>query len=271
MPVRPPRAALVFVTVLLDMLALGMSPPVLPPLVARRLRHARRRVRSRAHPPPCARRCARRRRSPPPILGVAAAFSLLNFVYGLVVLPESLPPERRAPFAWRRANPVGALTLLRSHPAAGTGRRAFPASHGPRRAAEHVRALHELPLRVGRAHGRRDAGRHRVDHGRRPGGPRAPGRRAPGRAHRPPRRPHPRRRRLRDLRAGRDERGVLARAAGGGAVGTFGSGAAGSGHPSCRFLRAGSPPGDLPQLQDCAGKAGARKEQSTVTFRVGVD
>ena len=35
--------------------------------------------------------------------------------YGLVILPESLPPARRARFAWRRANPFGALALLRSH------------------------------------------------------------------------------------------------------------------------------------------------------------
>ena len=33
-----------------------------------------------------------------------------------LVLPESLPRERRMAFAWRRANPVGSLTLLRSHP-----------------------------------------------------------------------------------------------------------------------------------------------------------
>lgn len=46
----------------------------------------------------------------------AAAFSLLNGLYGLFVLPESLPKERRAPFAWRRANPLGSLALLRSHP-----------------------------------------------------------------------------------------------------------------------------------------------------------
>ena len=46
---------------------------------------------------------------------VAAAMSLLNGVYGLFVLPESLPRERRTPFAWRRANPVGALQLLRRH------------------------------------------------------------------------------------------------------------------------------------------------------------
>ncbi len=46
---------------------------------------------------------------------VAAALSLANALYGLWVLPESLPAERRGAFSWRRANPVGALTLLRSH------------------------------------------------------------------------------------------------------------------------------------------------------------
>jgi MFS transporter, DHA1 family, tetracycline resistance protein len=47
---------------------------------------------------------------------VAAGLCFLNFCYGFFVLPESLPPERRAPFDWRRANPIGALQLLRSHP-----------------------------------------------------------------------------------------------------------------------------------------------------------
>src|SRR6266851_1327167 len=46
---------------------------------------------------------------------VAAGFSLLNYLYGLLVLPESLPQERRERFSWRRANPVGSITLLRSH------------------------------------------------------------------------------------------------------------------------------------------------------------
>lgn len=47
---------------------------------------------------------------------VAGAFSLLNALYGLLVLPESLPVERRQPqLKWKSANPVGALTLLRSH------------------------------------------------------------------------------------------------------------------------------------------------------------
>lgn len=47
---------------------------------------------------------------------VAAALSLLNGCYGLFVIPESLPHDKRAPFRWRRANPVAALELLRSHP-----------------------------------------------------------------------------------------------------------------------------------------------------------
>src|SRR5579862_609407 len=47
---------------------------------------------------------------------VAAGLSLANFFYGLLVLPESLPPERRAKSAWRMANPLGSLSLLRSHP-----------------------------------------------------------------------------------------------------------------------------------------------------------
>jgi DHA1 family tetracycline resistance protein-like MFS transporter len=47
---------------------------------------------------------------------IAAALSLANTFYGLLVLPESLPPERRASFAWRRANPFGSLALLRAQP-----------------------------------------------------------------------------------------------------------------------------------------------------------
>jgi len=46
---------------------------------------------------------------------VAGALALLNAAYGLFVLPESLAREKRAPFAWSRANPVGSLRLLRSH------------------------------------------------------------------------------------------------------------------------------------------------------------
>lgn len=46
---------------------------------------------------------------------VAGALSALACLYGAVVLPESLQPERRTPFAWSKANPFGALVLLQSH------------------------------------------------------------------------------------------------------------------------------------------------------------
>lgn len=46
---------------------------------------------------------------------VAAAFSLANASYGFFILPESLARDHRAPFSWRRANPLGSLALLRSH------------------------------------------------------------------------------------------------------------------------------------------------------------
>jgi MFS transporter, DHA1 family, tetracycline resistance protein len=47
---------------------------------------------------------------------VAAAICALNWLYGLLVLPESLPKERRiAAFNWARANPVGSFALLRGH------------------------------------------------------------------------------------------------------------------------------------------------------------
>jgi MFS transporter, DHA1 family, tetracycline resistance protein len=48
---------------------------------------------------------------------VAAAVTGLNWFYGLLVLPESLPPERRlASFELGRANPLGSFKLLRAHP-----------------------------------------------------------------------------------------------------------------------------------------------------------
>jgi DHA1 family tetracycline resistance protein-like MFS transporter len=47
---------------------------------------------------------------------VAAAFGLLNGLYGTFVLPESLPPEKRSRFAWKSAHPFGALKMLRAHP-----------------------------------------------------------------------------------------------------------------------------------------------------------
>ncbi|MBK7936880.1 MAG: TCR/Tet family MFS transporter [Lewinellaceae bacterium] len=46
----------------------------------------------------------------------AAALALINWLYGLFVLPESLKPENRRPFDWKRANPVGTLLQLRKYP-----------------------------------------------------------------------------------------------------------------------------------------------------------
>jgi MFS transporter, DHA1 family, tetracycline resistance protein len=45
---------------------------------------------------------------------VSAALTLANATYGFFILPESLPPEKRTPFRWSRANPIGSLNLLRS-------------------------------------------------------------------------------------------------------------------------------------------------------------
>jgi len=43
---------------------------------------------------------------------VAGALTLLNFVYGVFVLPESLPPQMRRAVTWRAANPLLSLKAL---------------------------------------------------------------------------------------------------------------------------------------------------------------
>lgn len=45
----------------------------------------------------------------------AAILCFLNFLYGYFVLPESLKPENRRPFDWKKANPIGSLMFLRTH------------------------------------------------------------------------------------------------------------------------------------------------------------
>jgi MFS transporter, DHA1 family, tetracycline resistance protein len=47
---------------------------------------------------------------------VSAGLSLANWLYGYLFVPESLPLDRRKNFSLGRANPVGSLVLLRSHP-----------------------------------------------------------------------------------------------------------------------------------------------------------
>ncbi len=46
----------------------------------------------------------------------AAALAGANFLYGWLILPESLAPDDRRPFRWRRANPTGTLMALRRYP-----------------------------------------------------------------------------------------------------------------------------------------------------------
>jgi DHA1 family tetracycline resistance protein-like MFS transporter len=46
----------------------------------------------------------------------AAGVTLLNWLYGYFVLPESLSKENRRPFDWKRANPIGSLMHLRKYP-----------------------------------------------------------------------------------------------------------------------------------------------------------
>ena len=47
---------------------------------------------------------------------VAAALAMINFAYGALVLPETLAPENRRRFDWRRANPLGAARQIASMP-----------------------------------------------------------------------------------------------------------------------------------------------------------
>ena len=47
----------------------------------------------------------------------AAILSLLNWLYGYFILPESLSIENRRPFEWKRANAFGSLLHLKKYPA----------------------------------------------------------------------------------------------------------------------------------------------------------
>jgi len=47
---------------------------------------------------------------------VSAGLALANGLYGYFVLPESLSPDHRRPFSWKRANPIGSLASLQRYP-----------------------------------------------------------------------------------------------------------------------------------------------------------
>ena len=46
----------------------------------------------------------------------AAGLSFINLMYGIFVLPESLPPEKRSSFTLAKANPFGTIGRLRRYP-----------------------------------------------------------------------------------------------------------------------------------------------------------
>ena len=46
----------------------------------------------------------------------AGVLCLLNFLYGFFILPESLKPENRRNFDWKRANPIGSFKSLKRYP-----------------------------------------------------------------------------------------------------------------------------------------------------------
>lgn len=46
----------------------------------------------------------------------AAILSLVNWLYGYFILPESLPKEKRRKFDFSRANPIGSLVTLKKYP-----------------------------------------------------------------------------------------------------------------------------------------------------------
>jgi DHA1 family tetracycline resistance protein-like MFS transporter len=46
---------------------------------------------------------------------VAGGLSLLNGLYGIFVLPESLSQQHRSAFSWKNANPLGSLRLLQNN------------------------------------------------------------------------------------------------------------------------------------------------------------
>ena len=95
--------------------------------------------------------------------GWRPALALLNFLYGLLILPESLPPENRsARFEYHNAHPLGSLKLLRRYPQrAWPGGGDVPDLPGALRAADGLRAVRRLPLWLGSAGGGpgADAGR----------------------------------------------------------------------------------------------------------------
>ena len=97
---------------------------------------------------------------------VAAGFSLANWLYGYLFVPESLRPEHRKQFTFRRANPIGSLALAAF--ASGTVQTGDAAVSCLRlaRSLRHLGALRDLSFRVEPNHDWRFARNRRHFHGR---------------------------------------------------------------------------------------------------------
>ncbi len=86
-------------------------------------------------------------------LWVAAGLTICNAAYGYFILPESLPLHNRSKFSWARANPLGSLRLMQSHPEL-LGWCVVDLSAGPPSFPERVCVVCGASLRLGTADGR---------------------------------------------------------------------------------------------------------------------
>jgi len=73
---------------------------------------------------------------------VSAGLSLVNWLYGFFILPESLPPESRSTFSFAKANPLGSIQYLRMYPIVAGLALAFVCSSLAQRGLENVWVLY---------------------------------------------------------------------------------------------------------------------------------
>ena len=76
----------------------------------------------------------------------SAGLALVNWLYGYFILPESLSPENRSSFDFRRANPVGTLRLLREYPIVSGLSKVFVCQSLAQRGLENVWVLYTMFL-----------------------------------------------------------------------------------------------------------------------------
>ncbi|MDN3582486.1 TCR/Tet family MFS transporter [Mucilaginibacter flavus] len=72
----------------------------------------------------------------------AAAFAFINAGYGYLVLPESLAPENRRPFEWKKSNPISSLRNLAKYPALTGLIAAFSLVYVGQKAVEYVMSFY---------------------------------------------------------------------------------------------------------------------------------